>query len=260
MRDDAPRADVRPFVEVLRADPTRTAILLDFDGTLAPIVDDPATSTPLPGAAEVITVLHERFRLVAVVSGRPVRYLQAHLPAGPTLVGLYGLERARGVEVEEHPDAAPWRRIVDDVAAAAVAELPDGVGVEHKGLSLTLHVRPHPELADLVDVWAAAACERTGLEVRRARMSAELHPPVAADKGTAVAALIAGASTACFIGDDVGDLPAFDALDRFAAEGGTAVRFVVESPETAPELRGRADVLLDGPGGVLAVLEGLAAQ
>jgi trehalose 6-phosphate phosphatase len=259
MGETALRADVRPYVEVLRADPGGTAVLLDFDGTLAPIVDDPATSTLLPGAAEAIAALHERSRLVAVVSGRPVSYLQAHLPAGPTLVGLYGLERARGDEVEEHPDAAPWRRIVDDVAAAALAELPEGVGVEHKGLSLTLHVRPHPELADLVDAWAVAACERTGLEVRRARMSAELHPPVAADKGTVVASLIAGASAACFVGDDVGDLPAFDALDRFASEGGTAVRFVVESPETAAELRGRADALLDGPGEVLAVLEALAA-
>jgi trehalose 6-phosphate phosphatase len=258
MPEDALPAAVRPFVEVLRADPARTAVLLDFDGTLAPIVVDPATSTPLPGTAEAIAALDGRYRLVAVVSGRPVRYLQAHLPAGPTLVGLYGLERARGTEIEEHPDAAPWRRVVDDVAAAAVAELPGGVGVEHKGLSLTLHVRPQPELADLVDAWAAAACERTGLEVRRARMSAELHPPVAADKGTAVTALIAGASTACFIGDDVGDLSAFEALDRFADQGGTAVRFVVESPETAPELRGRADVLLDGPVEVLAVLEALA--
>lgn len=259
MAKDLPSAAVRPFVEVLRADPARTAVLFDFDGTLAPIVDDPATSSPLPGAAEAIARLHERYAVVAVVSGRPVRYLQAHLPTGPTLVGLYGLERASGVEVEEHPDAAPWRRVVDDVAAAAMAELPEAVGVEHKGLSLTLHVRPHPEMADLVDTWAAAACERTGLEVRRARMSAELHPPVAADKGTAVAALLAGASAACFFGDDVGDLPAFAALDRFASDGGTAVRFVVESPELAPELRGRADVMLDGPAEVLAVLEALAA-
>ena len=90
----------------------------------------------------------------------------------------------------------------------------------------------------------------------------KFHPPVELDKGTVVRALLEAADVevACFIGDDVGDLPAFDALDRFAAEGGTAVRFVVESPETAPELRGRADVLLDGPGGVLAVLEGLAAR
>jgi trehalose 6-phosphate phosphatase len=250
---------LRPLVEVLRADPRRTAILLDFDGTLAPIVDDPATSSPLPGAAEVIARLHERYGLVGVVSGRPVAYLQAHLPAGPALIGLYGLERATGTTIEEHPEAARWRRVIDDVAAAAVAQLPQGVGVEHKGLSLTLHVRPHPELADVADRWAAAACERTGLEVRRARMSAELHPPIAADKGTVVAGLLDGAGAACFIGDDVGDLPAFDALDAFAASGGTAVRFVVRSAETAPELLDRGDALLDGPPAVLAVLEALAA-
>ena len=88
-------------------------------------------------------------------------------------------------------------------------------------------------------------------------MSAELHPPVETDKGSAVAALLDGIDVACFIGDDVGDVPAFDALDAFAAGGGTAVRFVVESSELDPGLRGRADDLLDGPSAVLDVLRAL---
>ena len=250
--------DLARLLRTLRADPARTAILLDFDGTLAPIVDDPGRAVPLLGVPETLGVLHSTYGLVAVVSGRPVSYLQAHLPAGPTLVGLYGLEWVRRGEVETHPDAAPWRRVVDDAAAAAVAELPAGVGVEHKGLSLTLHVRPHPELATVVAEWATAAAERFGLHVRRARMSAELHPPVAADKGTIVTDLLRAVDVACFIGDDVGDLPAFDALDHFATGGGVAVRFVVESAETDPGLRGRADALLAGPPAVLDLLRALA--
>lgn len=251
--------DAGHLVEVLGADRRRTAVLLDFDGTLAPIVEDPAQARPPDEAAGVLRRLHGAYGCVAVVSGRPVAYLQAHLPAGPTLVGLYGLESARGDVVLVHPDAEPWRRVVDDVAAAAMAELPSGVGVEHKGLSLTLHVRPHPELARVATDWADAAAARSGLHLRRARMSAELHPPVDADKGTVVDALLEGMAVACFIGDDVGDLPAFDALDRFAARGGTAVRVVVESAETDPALVARADALLDGPAAVLDLLGALAS-
>lgn len=249
--------DLGPLVRALRAEPTRTAILLDFDGTLAPIVDEPSAAVLLPGASDALSLLHVPYRHVAVISGRPASFLHAHLPAGLSLVGLYGLEELQGGDVVTHPEAASWRPVIDDLAAAAVAELPSGVGVEHKGLSLTLHVRTNQELAATVAAWATAAGERSGLLVRRARMSAELHPPVATDKGTVVRELLRDVDAACFFGDDVGDLPAFDALDDFASGGGTAVRFVVESPELAPEMRTRADALLAGPPAVLEVLRSL---
>lgn len=249
--------DVGELMGSLRAEPGSTALLLDFDGTLAPIVDDPAAAAPLPETPAVLEALAAVYGLVAVVSGRPVAYLQHHLPDSVTLVGLYGLERVRGGAVEPVPGAERWRPVIDDVAAAAVAELPEEVGVEHKGLSLTLHVRQHPELAQSVARWAASASERSGLHVRRARMSAELHPPIGADKGTVVDGLVEGCTAACFIGDDVGDLPAFDALDRLAARGGTAVRIVVQSPETDPVLLARADALVAGPDAVLALLRAL---
>jgi trehalose 6-phosphate phosphatase len=252
-------ADLSLLVQTLRSDPARAAILVDYDGTLAPIVDDPGGAVPLPGIPEALSRLHRVYALVAVVSGRPATYLRSHLPAGPLLIGLYGLEEVRDDEIVTHPDAAPWRQVIDDAAAAAVAELPIGVGVEHKGLSLTLHVRRHPELVEVVDRWATAVGERSGLHVRRARRSAELHPAVATDKGTVVRALLDDVDIVCFIGDDVGDLPAFDALDEFAAAGGTAVRLVVESDETAAELRRRADALLAGPAAVLELLEALAS-
>lgn len=250
--------DLGSLVQALRAAPERSAVLLDFDGTLAPIVDDPALAVPLPGVPEALVALHRAYRVVAVISGRPAAYLQLHLPVGPILVGLYGLEEVRDGEVVTLPDAAPWRQVIDALAAAAIAELPAGVGVEHKGLSLTLHVRPHPDLARVVDAWATGAAARTGLHVRRARMSAELHPPVAADKGTVVTDLLEGIDVACFIGDDVGDLPAFDALDDLAARGGVAVRLVVDSAELDPGLAARADALLAGPPAVLDLLRALA--
>ena len=91
--------------------------------------------------------------------------------------------------------------------------------VESKGLSLTLHYR-HPSRArPAVAEWARQQAARSGLEVRPAKMSVELHPPIAADKGTAVEELVAGLAAVCFVGDDRGDLPAYDALDRLAAPG-----------------------------------------
>jgi trehalose 6-phosphate phosphatase len=249
---------LRALVRTLRSDAAHTAILLDFDGTLAPIVDDPASAVPLPGIVDALTAIHGSYGVVAVVSGRPVDYLSAHVSPGPLLVGLYGLERALGDVVERNRDAETWRPVVDDAARAAAAELPSGVGVEHKGLSLTLHVRTHPSLADTVQQWSSGFAARSGLVVRSARRSAELHPPIATDKGTIVDELTAGARVACYVGDDVGDLPAFDALDRFEQSGGTGVRLVVRSDETDPALLERADAVLDGPTEVLEVLRSLA--
>ena len=249
--------DVAELVDALRADPSRTAVLLDFDGTLAPIVDDPAASVPLPGVVAALDELCQAYAQVAVISGRPVAFLTAHLPAALTLAGLYGLERVVDGEVVTRPEAVPWRSIVDEVADRALRELPATVVVEHKGLSITLHVRTDPAAAALVQEWATAEVDRSGLEVRRARMSVELHPSVSADKGTVVAELLESVEVACFIGDDVGDVPAFDALDAFAARGGSAIRFVVLSSELEPTLAARADALLDGPGAVLSLLRDL---
>src|SRR5207253_11096514 len=152
---------------------------------------------------------------VWVVSGRPVSFLLAHLGGtGVRLSGLYGLEWVDEQDVVTHPDAERWRTAVADVVARATASGPDGMRVEPKGLSVTLHYRGEPELAALVRGHADAEAARTGLVVHPARMSYELRPPVDRDKGTAVAEAGAGMAAVCFAGDDRGDLPAFDALDR----------------------------------------------
>ena len=62
---------VPPALLPLTERPERAALFCDFDGTLAPIVADPADARPLPGATDVLGVLAGRYRLVAVVSGRP---------------------------------------------------------------------------------------------------------------------------------------------------------------------------------------------
>lgn len=231
-------------------------MLSDFDGTLAPIVDDPAEAVALDGAGEVLARLAARFAFAGVVSGRPVAYLVDQLGTNLELSGLYGLERFSEGKPVEVAEAEQWREVVAEAVSRAQAEL--GSMVEDKGLSLTLHFRTQPQRGDEVREWAEAEAEAHGLELRQARASVELHPPVASDKGTEVEELARGMEAACFLGDDLGDVAAFGALDRLAATGTHTVRVAVSSDEAPPELLDRADLVVDGPPGALALLVELA--
>lgn len=250
------------------AAPERAAILTDFDGTMAPIVRDPLSARPLPGAVDAVGQLSRRFGLVAVISGRPVSFLidqigeSGRSGGGVVLSGLYGLEEARSEAdgtwtVRAHAEAAAWRPVIDEVAARASADGPAGLFVEHKGLSLTLHWRAHPETAAWAEQFAVEVAGQTGLVVHAAKASAELRPPVERDKGTVVTELAAGAQAeaVCFCGDDVGDLPAFAALGRLDVPHTLAV--VARSTEMAPTLEAAADLVVDGPPGVLALFNRL---
>jgi trehalose 6-phosphate phosphatase len=244
----------------LRA-PGEAGILTDFDGTLAPIVEDPAAARPLEGAVDVLHRLARRYRRVAVVSGRPAAFLarRLRLEEAPELFvsGLYGMEYAEGDAVTSHPRAEEWRRLVETLACEAEEQAPEGVHVERKGLSVTLHYRTAPEHGQWVRTWCDEAAQRTGLAVHPARMSDELRPPVEVDKGTVVADLAEGLSAVCFLGDDVGDLPAFAALDRLRDDGVATLKVVVASTEAAPELVEAADVLVPGPAAALDLLRRL---
>jgi trehalose 6-phosphate phosphatase len=208
---------------------------------------------------EVLARLAERYGLVGVVSGRPVSYLQDRLAGAGGQVwlsGLYGLEGTDAGRAVEVPGVAWWRPIVAEVVARSRERFGDLV--EDKGLSLTLHVRTAPELEEEVRAWAATEAVRSGLVERRAKASVELHPPVPTDKGTVVEAAAGGMSAAAYFGDDMGDLPAFDGLDRLAAGGVEVVRVAVRTEEAPDQLLRRADLVVDGPEGCLALLEALA--
>jgi trehalose 6-phosphate phosphatase len=258
-----------PFLEA----PEKAGVLTDFDGTLAPIVDDPRAAHPIAGAVRVLHRLAHHYRRVAVISGRPARFLvkQLHLEhdellegeaAGEGLIvsGLYGLEAASGNVVTTHPDCEKWQPMVQRMADEADEQLPDRIFVERKGLTVTLHFRTAPDLGPLAESWARAAAERSGLAVHPARMSYELVPPIPVDKGRVVRELATGLQAVCFFGDDLGDLPAFAALDELRADGITTLKVVARSPEAPAELFAAADVVVDGPQGALAVLERMIPQ
>jgi trehalose 6-phosphate phosphatase len=226
-------------------------VFVDFDGTLAPIVEDYDAARPDPEAPGVLGSLADRYARVAVVSGRPLAYLTEHLAgAGRTeLIGIYGLERS---DQPNPPAVERWRQVLEDEAEAAESGAPEGVVVERKGLAVTLHYRAAPQHRDWVEQFGRAA---HGLVAHPGKMSLELRPPVETDKGTVVAELSEGLAAVCFIGDDRGDLPAFAALAHMADKDTLSV--AVDGPETPAELKAAAQLIVDGPVGALAFLRSL---
>ena len=255
----------------MKEEPGATGIFIDFDGTLAPIVNDPELARPLPGSVDVLARLSARYRRVAVVSGRPVEYLAEHLSgAGETqLVGLYGLERlvAGRATVEVPPEAERWREPVEKAATEAERRVSEDSGrlgslrVERKGLTVTLHYRDAPQLATWVQAFGTEQSSATGLIAHAGKMSLELRPPVSTDKGTVVSELAEGLSALCYLGDDVGDLPAFDTLNTLRVRGLLTLAVAVRSgigDETPEQVVAAADMVIDGPEGTLRLLSDLA--
>jgi trehalose 6-phosphate phosphatase len=245
------------LLEAFRGAPGDALVAVDFDGTLSPIVDDPASARPLDGVPEALDRLSRSYGEVAVISGRPLEFLQRWFPepSGVTLVGLYGLEVRRHGEREDHPSSGVWRETMTDVAGLARLQGPAEMDVELKGLSITLHYRRHPEIADQVQAWAEQIAPPAGLRVRAAKMSVELNPPIDEDKGTVLDRLAAEhTGPVLFAGDDLGDLPAMDRLDVLADSGRSVLRVVVDSAEAPDQLRSRADLLVDGPEAMTQVI------
>lgn len=246
---------------VLASDPANSAVVTDFDGTLAPIVPDPETAVPIGGATAVLARLARVFGVVGVVSGRPVPYLRHRLAdAGPALrlVGVYGLQWWEDGEVRFVAGAEEWTAKAAQVLAGARAEAPPGVGVEDKTVSVTVHWRMAPDAGDWAHRFADHWGKATGLVVHRSRMAIDFRPPLPIDKGSALRSLVAGCRAACFAGDDTGDLAAFATLDELAAAGMATVRIAVADAESPPGLIGAADMVVEGPGDAVALLERLA--
>jgi len=247
------------MVETLRADLAGSAILTDFDGTLAEIVVDPDDATPLPGVVETLESLARRTHTVAVVSGRPLAFLTAHFGGEVTLSGLYGLESRRDGKIVRPPEAERWRSVISDTVEHARADLPGDVLVEAKGLAVTLHYRSVPQRRAAIERWADDWARRTGLARAEARCSVELNPPLDVDKGTVVAAFAAapGVRHAFYMGDDRADLAAFRALQRLEADGIASHTVAVRGTETPAEVLAAADRIVDGPSEALGLLRAL---
>ncbi|WP_328426831.1 trehalose-phosphatase [Streptomyces sp. NBC_00443] len=251
--------------------PARSLIALDFDGTLAPIVPDPEKARAHPDAIPALAALAPKVAAVAVITGRPaevaVKYGGfADTPGLEHLVvlGHYGAERWDAVSGEvTAPDPHPG-------VAAVRADLPglleseaQGTWIEDKGHALAVHTRRAPDPQGTFDALRAPLTDlatRNGLIVEPGRMVLELRPP-GMDKGVALSAYIRelGAESVLYAGDDLGDLPAYAAVDKLRSDG-TPGLLVCSGSEEVTELSERADVVVEGPEGVVRLLQAIATQ
>jgi trehalose 6-phosphate phosphatase len=258
------------LLEPLRARPEATVVVCDIDGTLAPIVARPEDASVPARGREVLRALAERFALVACLSGRRATIAREIVGIEElTYVGNHGLEVLEPGAEAAHPDPrleqAP-QRVRAFVEAALTDDLRAlGVRAEDKEAIWALHYRgaPDEDAAAAALEGVARAAEAAGLQPHWGRLVLEIRPPVAADKGTAIAALTRrpGIALALFGGDDTTDLDAFRALRALRADGRleAAVCVGIRSPEGPEAIVTEADVAVEGTEGFVELLERLAA-
>ncbi|MFG2402113.1 trehalose-phosphatase [Streptomyces lydicus] len=266
----------RDGLAALLAHPERVVVALDFDGTLADIVPDPEQARAHEGAVAALARLVPQLQAAAVITGRPatVAVRLGGFDSVPglehlTVLGHYGAERWEAATGTLHaPPPHPG-------VAAIQAELPgvlDASGVWHGtwvetaierkgGRAIAVHTRraddPQGAFERLRGPLTELA-ERHGLIVEPGRYVLELRPP-GMDKGVALADWIreTGAATVLYAGDDLGDLAAFAAVEELRAKGLTGV-LVCSGSDEVTELADRADLVVDGPAGVVGLLTALA--
>jgi trehalose 6-phosphate phosphatase len=257
-----------PIVDALRADPARTAILTDIDGTLAPIAGRPDEAAVPERASELLSELSGRYGLVGCVSGRQATEARRLVGVDAlAYAGNHGLELLLPGEAQPRLDASVEGR--ERGAAEFVAGLDDeeletlGLRREDKGPIQALHWRGAEDERSARARAQEIAVEagRAGLEPHWGRKVLELRPVGGGGKDAAVAALLAadGFATAAYAGDDRTDLDAFRRLRELRERGELekAICIGVSSAEAPPELAEESDLSVDGPAGWLAMLEAL---
>ncbi len=259
---------LQELVTVLRRAPERTALLLDIDGTLAPITAH-ASEARVPDATRAtLARLVERFALVACVSGRQATEARRIVGLGAlTYLGNHGIESlAPGApSAETLPDVAAWAPRVRAFATAELARHPAaeqvGAWIEDKGPIQALHWRDatDPAEAERIVAAVATAAVEDGLALHHGRKVLELRPPLPFDKGSAIERLLAGRSfaAALYAGDDHTDVDAFRGLRALRDQGmiGRAVCVAVWDAETPDAVAEAADAVVEGTEGLRALLD-----
>lgn len=238
-------------LDPIRRDPARSGLFLDFDGTLAEIVERPDLARPLPETSRHLERLAGTYGLVAIVTGRQGEEVGRLLgPTSATVFGLYGLE-ADGTAGPVDPEL---RGEVTRVVAST-----EGAWIEDKGPSLAVHYRQSgdPDTAErrLRPPLEALAAEH-GMALLPGKMVLEIAPAFTPGKGSVVRreARERGLRACLYAGDDRADLEAFAALDALRVEGVATVKVAVRSAESPQELLRAADLSVEGPKGFAGLL------
>ena len=255
----------------LRNHPAQAAILLDIDGTLSPIVDQPSEAHVSERTRQLLIKISRRYGVVACVSGRPASEARAMVAIGTiSYLGSHGAEllRAGWTTPVLDPRLREWARQVREFGARV--DTPDlrrhRIRLEDKGPIVAFHWRGarDEEAARGAIEDVATQAESAGLATHWGRKVLEVRPPVQFDKGSGIANLLQEADVdgALYVGDDVTDLDAFRALKRLDDEGKLShlVRVGVRSDEGPDEIVSEADVVVDGTDGVRELLAALIVQ
>ena len=224
--------DAASLLARLAERPEAAAVLLDVDGTLAPIVSRPEDASVPAATRDEVVRLASRYALVACISGRPGA-------EAARVVGVDGVRYVGEHGLELEPEAEAWAERLAQFAASV-----DWETEKRKRLTLSFHFRTAPDAEPYLREVAARA-QAEGFRPRWGRKVLEIRPPLDADKGTAVKRLLkeAGLRRALYAGDDATDLDAFRALGDLEV----GVRVAVISDESPPELGVEADIRVGSP-------------
>lgn len=259
----------RDGLDAVLSRPTGAVVVLDFDGTLAPIVADPEQALAHPDTLPALSALAPNVASVAVLTGRPAG-------VAVRLGGFAGVPGLEHLVVLGHYGTERWDAVTGTVSAPAPhpgvaearAELPgfldrigawQGTWIEEKGRAVAVHTRraadPQAAFEALREPLADLAT-RHGLIVEPGRLVLELRPP-GMDKGVALTEYVReiGATSVLYAGDDLGDLPAFAAVEKLRQNGVPGLLVCSgNATEEVTELSERADLVVDGPAGVVQLL------
>jgi trehalose 6-phosphate phosphatase len=264
-------ATLATALQPLRSDPADAAVLLDIDGTLAPIVRH-AADAHVPEATRTLLIeIARRYRIVGCISGRRAAVARQIVAIGTiAYIGNHGGELLRpgATAPKLDPELAAWAPRVRSFAAAAYTPGRQRLRIryEDKDTIAAFHWRgaPDEQAAHAAVTHIADDASAQGFAIHWGRKVLEVRPPVELHKGLGVTAILREepVSAAVYAGDDMTDLDAFRGLRALVQAGrlAHAVCVAVGSDETPPELTGEADLLIDGAVGVRGLLEALLAR
>jgi trehalose 6-phosphate phosphatase len=263
-----PTATLEELLRPLKADPSRSAVLLDVDGVLAPIVQHPDDAHMPETTRRPLIDVAKRYGVVACVSGRRASDARRIVSLGSiAYLGSHGSEvlRPGAIEPEMDRELQAWTRRVQNFAQEAFGEKLRRLRVrlEDKEAIAALHWRgvPDEEDAEAAVREVAEAAEAAGFTSHWGRKVLEIRPPVRIDKGAGIVSLLRDTdlAAAIYVGDDVTDLDAFRGLTQLVEMGslGSAVRIGVRSDEGPSTLQEEADAMVEGTDGVRELLKAL---
>jgi len=257
-------------LEAILRSPSQTLVASDFDGTLAPIVEDPEYAYADPDAVAALGRLGQHVGAVVVITGRPARaavrlgrFREVAGLGSMIILGQYGVERwdAATNEYQLPPNPPQISALAEDLPKVL-----DSLGlaeakIEDKGRATAVHTRSLPDPKGALDALAdplADLAERHGLVLTRGKNVWEIRAP-GTDKGATLQAIIdeSAARQVIFAGDDLGDLPAFRAVRELATRGVAGLLICSASTEE-DALTELSDVIVDGPAGLAVWLNKLA--